>query len=93
MRTLKGKETGPWFVNKRTGELPERASGLCSGELAAFWNRKWWGFSLNKSMRKNGLGIFFLKMCSFPGVPSSEAYGSINQGSGNNDFPCDFSDF
>lgn len=59
VRTLKGKETGPWFVNKRTGELPERASGLCSGELAAFWNKKWWGFSLNKSMRKNGLGIFF----------------------------------
>lgn len=62
MRTLKGKETGPWFVNKRTGELPERASGLCSGELAAFWNKKWWGFSLNKSMRKNGLGMVFLNV-------------------------------
>lgn len=55
----KEKDKGPGFVIKRTGELPERASGLCSGELAAFWNKKWWGFSLNKSMRKNGLGMVF----------------------------------
>lgn len=51
------------------------------------------GFFFKQEYEKERAWDFFFLMCSFPGMPSSEAYGSINQGSGNNDFPCDFSDF